>query len=466
MNPLALLVAGCFFMEFLDATIITPALPQMAVSLGADAVDLHVGISAYLLTVAVMILPGGWAAERFGARPVFTAAICVFTIASALCAVAVSTETFVAARVLQGVGGAMMVPVGRLVVLRTTEKAGLMQAIATLTWPGLTAPLFGPPLGGFISEHWHWRIIFLINLPLGLIALLLALRLVPHVAAQSGRRFDLTGFVLAGLACACTESALDQAGRANPPLITAGSLAVAGAAAAVLLARHLHRAKQPLIDPAPWRVPSFRFVMNTGSLMRAQISAMPFLLPLLFQIGFGYDPFHAGLLVLALFVGNVGIKPTTSWILRRWGFRTVLLGNGLVQAATMLGIGLIGPATPLAPILLLLVVSGCSRSMHFTALSTLAFADVHQERMGAANTWFSVGFQLSNGMGVAFGAVLLRLAGDITGAPGLAPFQATFLVLAGIMLTVTLATLRLRPDAGAAVSGHLAASATASPSKT
>lgn len=455
MTPLALLVAGCFFMEFLDGTIITPALPLMAVSLGTNAVDLHVGISAYLVTVAVMILPGGWVAERFGARVVFASAIVTFTVASLLCAAAGSVNTFVLARVLQGVGGAMMVPVGRLLVLRSTAKPDLMRAIALLTWPGLTAPLIGPPLGGFIAERLDWRFIFLVNLPLGLLAFVLALRMVPRVQRAPERRFDLAGFLLAGSACLCAELALDLLGRADPPWAAARGLAFAALIGAMAVWRHLHRAEHPLIDPAPWRVATFRTVMLTGTSMRALIAAMPFLLPLLFQLGFGYDPFHAGAMVLALFFGNIGIKPATSWVLRRWGFRNVLAGNALLQAATMAGCAAIGPWTPLPLVLVLLVVSGASRSMQFTALATLAFADVPQERMAPANTWFSVAFQLGNGMGVAVGALLLRTAGAVAGAgPTLTAFHGAFAGLAAVMAALAIAGLRLRPEAGAAVSGY------------
>lgn len=455
MNALALLIAGCFFMEFLDGTIITPALPQMAVSLGTDAVDLHVGISAYLLTVAVFILPGGWAAERFGARPVFTAAIGVFTLASGLCALAVSADTFVAARVLQGIGGAMMVPVGRLVVLRTTAKSDLMRAIALLTWPGLTAPLLGPPLGGFIAEHLHWRFIFLVNLPLGVAATAVAWRLVPQVAPGAPRPFDWKGFALAGSACLCAELSLDVLSRADPAWIAAAVLPVVAAAAGWAAYQHLRGHDHPLLELSPWRIPTFRMVMVTGTAMRAQISAMPFLLPLLFQLGFGYDPFHAGLMVLWLFVGNIGMKPMTSWVLRRFGFRSTIAGNAAVQAGTMLGCAAISAATPIAAVLPLLVLSGASRSMQFTALATLAFADVPQERMAPANTWFSVAFQLGNGIGVALGAVVLRVAGAASGAgSGPAAFHGAFATLAVFMLLLAAAAIRLRPDAGAAVSGH------------
>jgi MFS family permease len=391
---------------------------------------------------------------------VFTCAIVVFTSASGLCALAVSPATFVAARVLQGVGGAMMVPVGRFVVLRSTEKSNLMRAVALLTWPALTAPLIGPPLGGFLAEHLDWRYIFLINLPLGVTAFLLALRLVPTVSGGSKRRFDWRGFLLAGGTCLCAELAMDMLGRLHPPYVAAGALAVAGLTAGLLVPRHLRRAKAPLIDPSPWTVPTFRAVMTTGTAMRGLIAAMPFLLPLMFQLGFGYDAFHSGALVLVLFAGNIGIKPATSAILRRLGFRTVLGANAVLQAAAMLGCALIAPGTPLPLILGLLALTGASRSMQFTALATLAFADVPQERMSPANTWFSVGFQLGNGLGVAVGALLLRIAGTIEGrGPDLAAFHLAFVALAVLMLGLAALALRLRPEDGAVVSGHRAATA-------
>ena len=456
MSRLALLVTGAFFMEFLDGTIIVTALPRMATSLGTAAVDLHIGITAYLLTVAVFILPGGWAADRFGARTVFTVAMAVFTAGSVLCGMAGSVDTFVAARVLQGLGGAMMVPVGRLVVLRTTAKPDLMRALATLTWPGLTAPLLGPPLGGFLAEHFSWRWIFLVNLPLGLAGIALALRLVPQLRPTARPPFDGVGFALAAAWCLCATLALDLVGDGGASWAGAAALAAGAGAAAPLLWRHLRRHAHPLIDPAPFKVPTFRMVMLVGSAMRTLIGAMPFLLPLSFQLGFGMDPFRAGLLVLALFAGNLGIKPLTSAVLRRCGFRTVLVGNGLVQAATMLGFAAVTPAVPVGAVVALLALSGASRSLQFTALNTLAFADVPQPWMAPANTWFSVAFQLSLGVGVAVGAVALRLAGAEAGVepPGLAEFHAAFAAVALCMACAALAGLRLPADAGLVVTGQ------------
>jgi EmrB/QacA subfamily drug resistance transporter len=451
MNALALLVAGAFFMEFLDGSIIATALPHMAQSLGGTAVGLHVGISAYLLTVAVFILPGGWIAERYGARPVFTSAILVFTAGSVLCGFAVSVETFVAARVLQGIGGAMMVPVGRLIVLRTTEKANLLRAMAMLTWPALTAPLLGPPVGGFISDNFTWRWIFFINLPLGLIGYLFAWRLVPRIDGAGKRPFDMRGFLLGSVLLASTTAGLDQLGEGAQDWTQIGVLSAVAVVSLGLFVRHIHRVKHPLVQPSTFQFASFRRVMTGGTVMRVMINAMPFLLPLCFQLGFGLDAFNAGLLVLALFCGNIGIKPLTSMILRRFGFRRVLLVNGALQAVTMAACALLQPDTPIAVIIVLLAISGASRSMQFTSLVTLAFADVPQTEMGSANTLFSVSMQLALGIGVAVGAVLLNLGALLlgsSGVPSLAVFHASFIGLAVLMAISTLDSLWLDPKAG------------------
>jgi MFS family permease len=329
--------------------------------------------------------------------------------------------------------------------------------MATLVWPALTAPLFGPPLGGFFADHLTWRWIFFINLPLGIVGLFLAQRLVPQLKSGDGRPFDLTGFLLGTLALIGLTSALDRAGdRTAQNSITLGLLC-AGLAGGILFVRHIRRAAHPLVDPATFAIRSFRFVMFGGAAMRALIGGMPFLLPLTFQIGFGLPATDSGLLVLALFVGNIGIKPATSQILRRFGFRGTMIGNGIIQAATMAGCAALTPQTPMAAILALLVVSGASRSMQFTALSTLGFADVPQSAMTTANTLVSVVTQLAIGVGVALGAMALQASAQWRGETGdlsLADFHAAFLLMAALMIATVIDTARLPASVGAIVANR------------
>ena len=453
-SPLALLVGGAFFMELLDGSIVNTALPAIARAFGTDPVALNPAVSAYLLTVAVFILPSAWLADRYGPRRVFTAAVALFTAGSLLCALAWSPTSLVAARIVQGVGGAMMVPVGRLAVLRTTPKPDLLRAIAILTWPGLTAPVLGPPLGGFIVQFFPWHWVFLINLPLGALGLVLAWRLVPAQHEAERRPFDLVGFGLGAALCIALTWLLEALGAGDEPGATLAALALATVGLGLGFARHIRRAEHPLVSPAPLAIGTFSVTLWGGSAMRTVISAMPFLLPLLFQLGFGMDPFRAGLMVLVLFAGNVGMKPMTSWTIRRFGFRTVLLGNGVLQAATIAAFAVLPASAPTPMVVALLVLCGASRSLQFTALNALAFADMPQPLMGAANTMFSALFQFSVGMGVAIGAVALRLAGTPGEPATLAAFHGAFAIVAGLMALTSLSGLLIAPDAAAVVAGR------------
>ena len=451
-SGLALLVAATFFMEFLDATILTPALPKMAASLGVAPVDLSPGVSAYALTLAVFILPSAWAVERFGARTLFTAAIALFTLSSALCAFAPTATAFIAARALQGVGGAFMVPVGRLVVLRTTPKAGLLRATALLTWPALTAPLLGPPIGGFLADVYTWRAIFFVNLPMGIVGAVLAWIMAPDLARGPQHRFDLSGFLLGGGALGASLGALEANGW------RAVALAAAAAALAFGFALHLRRAPRPLIHFRPFRHATFRLSLTGGTASRMIISSVPFLLPLMFQLGMGYDATRAGLALAPLFVGNIGIKPFTTPILRAFGFRRTLTGNAVFQAATLFGCAALGPHTPAAALAVLLVLSGASRSLHFTALGTLPFADVEPEEMGMANLIYSASFQGAFAYGVGVATVLLKIGGVVT-PPPLGSFRFAFVALGLLMFAVAVSHARLRPDAGDAIARRVAVQA-------
>ncbi len=404
----ALLVAGAFFMEFLDGTVIATALPDMARDFGVTAVELNIGISAYLITLAVLIPASGWIADRFGARAIFTLAPAIFTLASVFCGLSTEVHIFVAMRILQGVGGALMVPVGRLAVLRTTPKHQLIKAIATLTWPALVAPIIGPPLGGFITRYasWHW--IFFINVPLGLAAIILSLRIIPDIRETERRSFDLSGFITTSVAMVSLVTAMERLGDRQPQIWPTLALAALGFGCLLYSIRHFRRAAAPMVRLDALQVPTFRVTMYGGSLFRASISAVPFLLPLLFRVGFGMDPFHSGLLVLAVFVGNLTIKPATTPLIRWLGFRRLLLINGALNVCSLLACALLTPQTPVWAIMLILYLGGVFRSIQFTGVSTLAFADVPAAQMSDANTLFSTASQLAVGLGITLGAIGIR----------------------------------------------------------
>ncbi len=456
-SPTALLVAGAFFMEFLDGTVIATALPQMARTFGVEAVDLNIGMSAYLLTLAVLIPASGWIADRFGARKVFTLALGIFTLASVLCGLANSLEQFVAMRILQGTGGALMVPVGRLAVLRTTPKHQLITAIATLTWPALVAPIIGPPLGGFITSYASWRWIFYINLPLGLAAMALAWRLIPDVHDDERRPFDGIGFVSTAVAMVCLVYGLEKLGEANIDAVATPALLTAGAAALWFSLWHFKRAPHPMIRLDALKVQTFGVTMYGGSLFRTSISAVPFLLPLLFQVGFGMDAFHSGLLVLAVFAGNLAMKPGTTPLIRALGFKKLLIVNGLLNVIALLACAFLTPHTATWMTVVILFLGGLFRSMQFTGISTLAFADIPAKQMSYANTLFSTATQLSVGLGITLGAIGIRLGEKISGwlhltdVAGIS-IKISFVLITLICLAGLFDLLRLPRTAGSAVS--------------
>jgi EmrB/QacA subfamily drug resistance transporter len=451
---MALLVAGAFFMEILDATIITPAIPLIAESFGVGPVDVNVAITAYLVTVAVLIPASGWVADRFGPRPVFAAAIAVFTLASIGCAFSVTLPMLVAMRVLQGVGGAMMVPVGRLAVLRFSGKANLVRAIALLTWPALAAPVVAPVLGGAIATVGSWRWIFFVNIPIGIIGFLLALRLIRGDADSAPRPLDWRGLLALGTGIAAALIALEgvRLSESNWLLVATGfALAVVLLAAATW---HLLRYRYPLVQLRVLRVATLRITVSAGSLYRLVISAVPFLLPLQFQLVFGWTPLAAGSMVAVLFAGNLAIKPATTPLMRRYGIRRVLLVNAVLSVGCFGLLATFHAGMPVAVMAAILFVSGALRSTGFTAYNSLAFSDVDGDDLTNANTLNAAVQELATGLGIAVGALALStftpLATSLGHAAG-AAYSWTFLALGALMVVTIVETLRLPHDAGATV---------------
>lgn len=447
-------------MENLDSTVIATALPVMAETFGEHPADLNVGITVYMLSLAVFIPVSAWAADRFGTRTVFAAAIALFVAASVLCGNSDTLAEFTAARALQGAGGAMMVPVGRMIVLRTTSKAGMMKAIATITWPALVAPVIGPSVGGFIATYFSWRWIFYINVPIGLLGLALVLRFVPNLHADDARPFDRGGFLLSGLALVALMTGLGLLAHGGSGYGVAAAALAAAALVGAFAVRHMRRAAHPLIDLRPFSVPTFSDTLVGGSFSRFAVSAGLFVLPLMFQVGFGMTPFAAGMLMLVGAVGSLSTKAIAIAVVRRYGFRTVLVGNSALIALSTLACAALWPQMPLAGAVLVMLSCGFTRSLQFTCTNTLAFADMPSERISAASMLSSMLQQLVMALGVAFAALMLQLSawtrGVADGQLAVVDFRVALVALALVALLSVVRFTRLEGDAGAEVSGRRA----------
>lgn len=460
------IVAVSFFMQALDGTIIATSLPAMATDFRTDVVSLNVGFTAYLLAMAVCIPPAGWLADRLGARNVFLGAIVLFTLSSLACAVAEGLWTFAAARIAQGIGGALMTPVGRQIVLRNTPKSELVNAIALITWPALVAPVVGPVLGGWITTHAGWRWNFLLNLPIGALGLALTVLFLAGGERERARPFDGLGFLLTGGALASILIGLEllsqEAGWKAVGLVLLGS------SLGWLAVRHLRRAAHPLVSLSVLSTQTFAISsLGTGTAARMVINATPFLLPLLFQVGLGLSAVETGSLMLVYFLGNLAMKAATTRTLRRLGFRTLLVANGIVASMAVAAFALVDAGTPRPLLLALLFIAGLTRSMQFTALNTITFADIEPAMRSAATTFSSMTQQLSVLLAVAVAALVIRLSvltgtGTMAAAATLPDFHTALALMGGIGVLVSLRFLALPRDAGIEVSGAGAVQATKS----
>jgi EmrB/QacA subfamily drug resistance transporter len=453
---IALTVACALFMENLDGTVIATALPQIAESFAVSPVQLSLAITSYLLSVAIFIPASGWMADRFGARTVFRAAIAIFMLGSILCGLSGSIVELTGARILQGIGGAMMVPIGRLVLLRNVTKAELVRAMSYLTVPALLGPVLGPPVGGFIVTYASWPWIFFLNVPIGILGLVLVSILIENYKEPETPPFDLAGFTLTAIGLVGTMSGFEAIGRGGLPLGAALALAAIGLAALIFYVRHASRHPNPILDLLLFRIPTFAIAVGGGALFRIGIGALPFLLPLLLQLGFGMTAFASGMLTFASAVGALAMKITARPILRRWGFRNVMIANALISSFFLLSYATFRPGMPSVVILVLLLAGGFFRSLQFTSTNTLAFADVPPTRISRATSMTSTAQQLSISMGVALGATLLHLTLLWRGTSELTAtdFWPAFVAIALISGTSVFVYARLAPDAGAEVSGR------------
>lgn len=452
-----LIVACALFMENLDSSVLATALPSIAASLGESPLRLNLAITSYLFSLAVFIPVSGWVADRFGARTVFRGAIAVFILGSLLCGLTDSFWTLVGARVLQGLGGAMMVPVGRLIMLRAVPKADLVRAMTWLTVPALIGPVMGPPVGGFLTTYLSWRWIFWINLPIGLVGILLVTLFIPNVREQRMPPLDVRGFALSATALTGLMFGFETLGRGLLPNAAVASLLIVGAIASAGYVYHARRHPHPLVDLNLLRIPTFRAGVLGGSLFRIGIGALPFLLPLMLQLGFGLSAFQSGSITFISAAGAMTMKMIARPILRRFGFRRVLICNAVISGGTVAVYGLFRPEDSYLLIMGLLFFGGIARSLQFTSVNTLAVADIPPEQMSRATSFSSMMQQLSLSFGVGLGALTLHITLMLAGGGDRilpADFTPAFAVVGLASAASALIFLALTGDAGAEVSGH------------
>ncbi|HTQ71414.1 MAG TPA: DHA2 family efflux MFS transporter permease subunit [Acidocella sp.] len=457
MRTTAIIVAVALFMQNLDSTVVTTALPAMARSFHTDPLYMSVAVTSYLISLSVFIPASGWVADRFGARQVFRVAVIIFTLGSVFCGVAPNLLVLVAARVLQGLGGAMMLPVGRLLLLRSVSRSQMVSAMAWLTMPALVGPILGPPLGGFIVSVSSWRWVFDINVPIGIAGAIAVSLFIPDVREEGrGGHLDTLGLVFSGLAMALLMAGMETVGRGLVPLSWTLLAFAGGAAACVAYWLHARRVERPVLDFTLFRVPTFSISLTAGSLFRVAVGAMPFLLPLMLQLGFGKSPLQSGLITFASAAGALSMKLAAQPLLARFGFRAVLVWNGVVAALAMALTAAFSPFWPAWLMCAVLFIAGFFRSLQFTAYNTIAYGDIPRPRMSAATTLYTTVQQLSLTLGVVLGAASLEISSWASGhaAPTLFDYEMAFLVVSAMALMASPLCARLQPDAGDTLTGH------------
>jgi EmrB/QacA subfamily drug resistance transporter len=449
------IVAVAFLMEQLDQTIIVTAIPDMAKSLSTTPLSMNLAVTTYILTLAMFIPVSGWFADRFGARRIFALALLVFTLGSILCGLAVNFQMLIATRVLQGLGGAMMTPVGRLILIRSFPRSQLVTAMTYMTLPAIIGPLIGPVLGGFLTTYLSWRWIFYVNVPFGLIGIFMALRFVEDIRGNAAVKFDFPGFLMVGIGFTLLEYGIENVGR--PAIPVPAILGVIVAAVLLLLAfvRYARSVAAPAIDLTLLRQRAFRIGTLVGGVCRIGLNGVPFLLPLMLQVGFGLSPVVSGSLTFASALSSLLIRPVSTRALRRFGFDRVLTWSAVAGSVIVAGFALIGPQTPYWVIIVYVFVFGLARGAQFMTSNTLSYSDVPAAQLSRATSLGGVIQQLSVSFGVSIAAMLLGLVSQ-GGAP-LTPelFHTVFLISAVIPLLALPGFLFLKPEDGVQVSGHV-----------
>jgi EmrB/QacA subfamily drug resistance transporter len=454
-RTVALIIACALFMQNLDATVLATALPTMAREFVVPPNEIGLALTSYLLALAVFIPASGSIADRYGARRVFQLAIVVFVAGSVACGLSANLTMLVVARFGQGIGGAMMVPVGRLVLLRSVDRRDLVSAMSWLAMPAMIGPILGPPVGGLIVTYLDWRWIFWINLPMGAVGILLIRKFIHDIRATAAPRFDGPGFLLSGVALGATIFGLELASRAGHARVAMPLLAIGGATA-LLYWRYARRTPHAILDLSLMRVPTFRLSVLGGTLIRITQGAQPFLLPMLMQLAFGLNAAQSGAVTVATAVGAFGMKSLAKPVLRRFGFRMTLSVVGVLAPLAYAVTGLFRPGWPWPAISVVLLVCGFLVSLQFTAYNAIAYDEIEQPRLSAATSFYSTFQQLALSLGicVASGALGLAMAAHGHAAPQFDDFSVAIWTVVAISLTALAFNLRFSGAAGADLSGR------------
>jgi len=455
-RTVALIIASAMFMEQLDGTILATALPAMAESFDVSPLHMSVALTSYMLSLAVFIPASGAIADRYGSRNVFRAAIALFTVGSILCGLSGNLSLLVLSRLLQGIGGAMMVPVGRLVLLRSVPKSELVSAMSWLLVPALIGPVVGPPLGGFIVTWVSWRWIFYINVPIGLAGMWLATKFIPDIRIPDKVRFDKLGFVLSGVSLSCLVFGLEMASRGATSMAGSTGLMMGGLIVGAIYVWHSKRTTNPILDLSLMRFTTFRLSVIAGSLTRITAGSVPFLLPLMMQLGFGLSAAHSGVITFVSALGAMLMKATAAPVLRWWGFRATLVWNGVLSMVCVALCAAFRPEWPLWIIYVVLLFSGFFQSLQFSAYNTVAYADVPSERFSSATSFYTTFQQLMLSLGICVAAAALHVSVTWHGREHaqLPDFSVAFLVVTFVSLLAAPVCLLLPKNAGAEMSGH------------
>lgn len=449
-----LIVASALFMQNLDSTAVSTAIPAIARSLGEQPLTLHPIITVYMLAMAAFIPLSGWVADRFGARRIFCLSMGLFVISSIMCGAATSLPELIFLRALQGTSGAMMIPVARLIVVKSVPRAELVGAIALMGLPALIGPLMGPLVGGIFTTYASWQWIFWINAPIGLLGIALAIKYIPEIRESHPGKFDIIGSLLTGLGLAALLFGLDVLVSSNGSKPNGWLCAIVGATMLAAYVPYARKKANPAVDLSLFKLPTLRASMVGGSFFRLGVGAMPFLLPLMLQQSFGFSPLKSGAITCVTAIGSITIRTATKKVIARFGFRPIMVSVSVISALFIMACALFTTTTPIVIMLIIVFCGGFTRSLQFTAINSIAYAEVDNAKMSHATSLTQMAQRLSLSLGVTVAAFTLHLASGGSSPLPQSAYVIAFIVIGLLSMSSSLLFAQLPTDAGEEMAGR------------